>query len=98
MPKFPMKALVAAVFLLILAATASLAAGSVTIRVTENGRAVDGIAVEIYASNGATTYVTDANGEVAPELTTRYFRIKVNGVLQSGLHNVDEGTITVRID
>ncbi len=98
MRKFPRVAAGLAALTLVLAATtAGLAANTVTIRVTENNRPVDGVIVEIYASDGASSFVTGADGEVTPELNGKVFRIKVNGVLQAGLHQTTEGTINVQI-
>lgn len=75
---------------LLFLAGSSLATNPVTVVVLDNGVGVEGIVVEVLASEGGYTFVTDQDGMIQAELGGQYFRLKVNGeVVGSGFHIAD---------
>jgi hypothetical protein len=92
-------ALALALCSILFVAGSALAANSVTVVVVDqNNTPVEGASVEVLGTDGATGYVTDQNGAIAADLNGEVFRVKVNGDILSGLHQVSEGTVTVELN
>ena len=91
-------ALSLAVLALLILPGLSAAVNQVNVTVLENGAPVEGAMVEVLASDGVTSYVTDQSGEAVGELNGLYFRLKVNGQVVDGGYHVEDGPVTVELN
>lgn len=83
--------------LLFLAGT-SLATNPVTVVVLDNGNGVEGVVVEVLASEGGYTFVTDLDGMVQADLSGQYFRLKVNGTAVEGSFSIADSPVTIELN
>lgn len=81
----------------ILLAGVALAVNQVTVTVVNNDQPVPGVVVQVIASDGAGSYITDDNGSITAELSGKYFRLKVNEELQAGLYSIADSPVVVSI-
>ena len=79
-------------------ATSAIAATDVSIQLTDNGQAVPGARVEILSSTGITEVITNAQGLADFSMSGKYFRVRVDGVLLTGIHQSGQGLVTIEIN
>jgi len=97
MRKMIMKGAAALVLCTILLAGVALAVNQVTVTVVANDQPVPGVAVQVIATDGVGSYITDDNGSITAELNGKYFRLKVNDALQPGLYSIQDSPVVVSI-
>jgi hypothetical protein len=72
-------------------------AAIVDVQVVMNGSPVEGATVDVFASDGAYSGITESDGTFSADIRGKYFRVRVNELTVDGVHNVNEGTIVVEL-
>lgn len=98
MRKMILKGAAALMLCSFLLAGVAMAVNQVTVTVVSNDQPVPGVVVQIVASDGASSYITDDNGNATAELNGQYFRVRVNDALQPGLYSVQDSPVVISIN
>jgi hypothetical protein len=81
----------------VLLVTYALAAGTVTIRVLNEGVPEEGAVVELIASDGTVSGVTNDTGEFTTDISGRYFRLKVQDTVFAEPFLVEDSPVVVEL-
>ncbi|MBD3337430.1 MAG: hypothetical protein GF355_18100 [Candidatus Eisenbacteria bacterium] len=81
-----------------LLASYAAAAGTVSVQVLDGDDPVEGIPVEIIASDGSQSGLTQADGSFTVEITGKYFRIRVQDTVLDGIYQIDDSPIVVDLN
>jgi hypothetical protein len=76
-------------------ASASFAASTVKVQVVENELPQESVSVQVLASDGTFSDITDVNGEIALDIAGKYFRLVVNGQVVDGGFEATGQTVVV---
>jgi uncharacterized GH25 family protein len=75
-----------------------MAANTVNVQVLQDGNPVEGVSVNVMASDGTVSDVTDNAGSVEVVVNGSYVRVAVNGVTLDEIYQVSQGPIVIELN